>query len=806
MTQPFISEAGLSAPGEPQLLPPKKLSAVLARIAEWLSFSAVILVPLAFLPDTSQALEFPKQIALLLTVSLASLTWVGSMLVSRTLELRRSVVNLLVLVLVAATAVSALISSAKYISVIGDGGQEYVSLLTTILFAAMFFVIVNIPEKRPFASRAIVALLITGGIVSLYALLRYAGVELIPVATSATFNFVGSTVVLGLYAAVTLVLAASFLLFDDSGKTVLAKRLIAGVCGLLSFAVILVIDFWPVWIAAIIGLLAVIIFAMIKPQAIRRLAWIAVSMAALILSVIMLLVNVPLPIRAPAEVFPSFGQSFSVARDTLYEHPILGSGPGTFNSDFALHRGLELNKSTLWYIQFDRGASFLSTLAATLGLAGMVAWLALIVVVLWKAVAYLVSSREKNHLSWVLVLVLTAAWVASVAGLICYGASLSTLFVFWLLMALLIRAISLNNIELRFQSSPRSALSLTFCFVILIVLCLAGWFVTGTRLYSDLAFVKGVNVNAATQIDAVIASLEKAAKINPQSDNIARNLSQAYIIKIQQIINNPKLDATARDQQIQSLSSAAVKAGREAAMLAPENSQNWAQLGSIYESMIPYVNNASDEAITTYTKNAELDPTSPAPLTALGRVYLAVAGMAALERNQAKDEAAKASVQAKIDKALSSAETQLNKALELKSDYAAASYQLALVKDGQGKTKEAIAGLQKVELSNPTDMGVAFELAMLYYRDNQKDKAQAELERAIAAVPNFANARWLLATILEEKQKWDDAIIQVQAILKDNPDNQTVQQKLKTLQDEKAANAPIVQPGQPSVRFRVRSS
>jgi len=75
---------------------------------------------------------------------------------------------------------------------------------------------------------------------------------------------------------------------------------------------------------------------------------------------------------------------------------------------------------------------------------------------------------------------------------------------------------------------------------------------------------------------------------------------------------------------------------------------------------------------------------------------------------------------------------------------------------------------------------------MLYYRDGQKDKAQAELEYLVAQNPNFANARWLLSSVYEDQQKWDDAIAQIQAILKITPDDKNVQQRLQTLQDEKS--------------------
>ena len=786
MPKEFLSSAGLSPAKEPRLMPQKKLTAALGAVSEGLALAAVALVPLVFLINTSQSLEFPKQIILLVLVSLSALCWLGSMLVEKKLSLRRTVANPIVLILVAVVLVSALVSSGKYVGIIGDGGQEYQSLVTTLLLAALFFVVVNIPGHRRFAPRVILTSIVAGGIVSLYALLQFAGAHVIPAISSATFNLIGSTVTLGLYAAVVTVMAATAYLIEDKGKRALARRIAVGVSGALSLIVVAIINFWPIWMTIVAGLLAILIFAIVRPQAIRRLNWLAVPMIALVVTVLFLAVNIVLPIRAPAEVFPSFAQSFSVARDSLFGHPVFGSGPGTFGADFALHRSLDLNKSTLWYVQFDRGASYLTTVAATLGLAGLVAWLAVIVIGLWKPIAYLVASRRKDEEAWLFTLVLFSAWLASAAGLLLYGTSLAALFLFWLLLALLIRATSTESSEIGFESSPRSGLFLTFAFVILIVLSLAGWFTEGTRLYADVNFASAVGKNTDTQIDAVIANLETAAQMNPQSDSIARNLSQAYLLKIQQVINDSKLDATARSNQVQTLTASAVKAARGATDLSPKNLQNWAQLGAIYEAITPYVAGASDGAIQADQQAAALDPTSPVHPTSIGRVYLAVAAKAASGLASSKDAAAKADIQKQVDDALTSAGAALDKALSLKADYAPAIYQKALVLDAQGNTKDAITALLPIMQAYPNDTNVGLEMAMLYYRDNQKDKAQSELEYLVAQTPSFANARWLLSTIYEEQQKWDDAIAQIQAILKDSPNDKTVQQRLQTLQDEKS--------------------
>ena len=131
----FLSSAGLSPEKEPHLMPQKKLSAAFGAVSEGLALAAVALVPLVFLINTSQSLEFPKQIALLVLVSLSTLCWIGSMLVEKTLSIRRTVANPIVLILLAAVLVSALQSAARYVGIVGDGGQEYQSLLTTCSLA-----------------------------------------------------------------------------------------------------------------------------------------------------------------------------------------------------------------------------------------------------------------------------------------------------------------------------------------------------------------------------------------------------------------------------------------------------------------------------------------------------------------------------------------------------------------------------------------------------------------------------------------------------------------------------------------------
>ena len=78
---------------------------------------------------------------------------------------------------------------------------------------------------------------------------------------------------------------------------------------------------------------------------------------------------------------------------------------------------------------------------------------------------------------------------------------------------------------------------------------------------------------------------------------------------------------------------------------------------------------------------------------------------------------------------------------------------------------------------------MAFELGLLYYRAGRKNDAFNALQRAVFLAPDYANARWYLALIYEERKDLDPAIEQLERILSAevNKNNQLVISKLQDL-------------------------
>ena len=76
---------------------------------------------------------------------------------------------------------------------------------------------------------------------------------------------------------------------------------------------------------------------------------------------------------------------------------------------------------------------------------------------------------------------------------------------------------------------------------------------------------------------------------------------------------------------------------------------------------------------------------------------------------------------------------------------------------------------------------MAFQIGLLYYRNNQKDAAFNAWQQAVFLFPNYSNARWYLSLVYEERGDLANALKQVEEIEKFNPDNEAIQQRLAQL-------------------------
>ena len=89
--------------------------------------------------------------------------------------------------------------------------------------------------------------------------------------------------------------------------------------------------------------------------------------------------------------------------------------------------------------------------------------------------------------------------------------------------------------------------------------------------------------------------------------------------------------------------------------------------------------------------------------------------------------------------------------------------------------------MESVAQYNPLDVGVAFQLGLLYIRQGDYDAAEAQLERTVTLLPTYSNARWYLAAVYEVNGDLEAATEQVQEVYNLNPDNELVKERLERL-------------------------
>lgn len=755
----------------------------------------MFLLPLFFLPVTIEPLEFHKQTLLLVLTFAAALCWLGASLTSRTVTLRAGWVNTLPLALLGAFLVPALFSVAPYLSWVGAQRQEYTSVLTMGAAAVLFYLLANTMRGRSEHRAVHLVLLLSTAIVAVTTILEVLGV---PVASrfapSLTLNPIGTLTSLAAW----LVVMSSFFLAvfvaHQKKDTLLHEGWLQVVEVALMYAVLvgtalvlLLLDDSSLWalMALAVGLLFV--FVLFRANDFPRRPLLLVPLAMLILSLAFWFVLPGLSGPSlPLEVTPSAATSQMIAEQTLQAHSSSwGSGPGTYAFDFARFRPAALNQTDFWNVRFDRASSFLLTLVPTIGMFGVTLLGLFVLLLLMQALVQVL--RPGGREQWLESFAHLVPWLVLLASATMVAWNMTLVASFGVFSGLLASQIMNRDWTKTWHRAPAAKLVFSFVFVVLSLGFLVGIFVTASRYAAEVAFSRAVMLDRkGGELQEVVSLLDRASTLNAHHDTYYRNLAEALLLRVEaQLSGVNSIDTLTPEstQYVQALIAASVNAAARATELSAHQALNWVSRGMLYRELMPVMGEAGAFAVSSYERAVELEPAHPGHWTALGVVYLAVAEQAR-PLTASPDAAAAAQATAQLDQSLSRAQAALDRAVELKPNYAPAHYQLAVVYQRQGRMNDAIGKMESVAQYNQLDVGVFFQLGMMYLsRDGagDRDRAKEALSRAVELEPAYANAHWFLATLYEQEGDLAAAVREVEAVLKLNPDNEIVQSRLERL-------------------------
>lgn len=742
-------------------------------VSKYSLYVLIALVPIFFLPFTVNVLDFNKQTVLIFLTAISLFFWMAKVLVSGKISFNLSKINIAVALFFVVSGLAVIFSKDKYGSFWGGQLPITESLLTLIGLLLFYFLASNIFSKKEivksvyvFACSCIISILF--GVISLF------GLFILPFdfAKSVGFNTIGSLSSFAFLVAVLLPILIILVIYAQKYLKIIFAIGIA-----LCAVSLVLINYFLIWYMVLASCILLTAFAILKRKNFD-LRWLAISMFFLVVSLFFLVLNPSLIIvNRPVEIYLNQASTLDITLKTLKSSPVLGSGPGTFIFDFLKYKKLDFNQSQIWNSSFTAGASKVLTSLATTGILGLISFLALIGTVIFYGVTYLASqisnskAKDENNF-WLISGGILVSFTAISFGYFILNSSLVIDFMFFFLMACFV-ALTVERKE--YELSPSSLLTLgtTFIFTLFFIFGLGLLTLGGQRYMAEIKYFNGVKALSQNQKDTAINNIEYAATLNSNLDTYFSQLSQIYVSKITDVASDKKLSDTDKSNILQALVANAINASKMATDISPNNVSNWANRALVYQNLIALVPLAEDWAVKSFDEAIKLDPQNPYYLTQKGIVLVAKAGLLDKAKTEEKN------------KNYDLAKTQFDSAVKLKSDYAPARFQLAMIYQAQGKIDQVMPALLETQKYALNDVGLAFQIGVLYYQDKSYDKAKEQLERAVSLNVNYSNAIYYLALTYNKQNNNEKAIEQMQKVLKLNPDNDEIKKTLINLQNNK---------------------
>lgn len=798
-------------------------------VARVLLYIVAGMLPLWFVPWPA-GVEGGREVSFAVIILLATVFWLFSVLSTGEIRFQLSPVLYASGLFLVVLCISAFLSSAPTVSIwFADSIGEKVF---TILLGFLLMVLIGSLFHKEDVKRFVFVFLTAGAVSALINLLQvsfdisiYRYIS--SFAAGQFFNVIGTQNSLAIFYVLGLAIALGILTTEENRKweegVKREKReegdgrwLRRGIwlAVILFLTNILFINFRTAWIV-LLGV-SVFLFGFISKNAeerddSRRLDWRGWTiMGFLTISAVMILARVSLApqLNLPAEVSPSTRATLDIGAKVFKEGPraiFFGSGPGTFGIDWGKYKDSSINQTVFWGFRFSQGSSWATTMIPTTGILGFGSFLLFVFSGLYLFLKQIFIPRQDEPLTMALLL----GYIALLISAFLYSASLFMVLALFAMAGILSSVLSREHADggekmkdiwvaedkrIKF-TSPWAVFLSSLSIIFVIALVVTGLYMEAGKIRAAFAFQGGLNGLNSGKIDEATAEFEKTTMLDENNFRNYQLLVQVRMEKIKDLMAR-SLRGENVQQEFQGVMTTAIQNAQTAIQLNPVEPLVWRVQGSLYELIIPLVNGSERFAFDSYKKAAELEPANPVIWVELGRAGLTSTDKLLAVGNQAsgKDKEQINQLRASV---LKEVEQAFQKAVALKSDYAPAHFLLAQTALRQGNAQEAIRNVENAKLSAPFDIGIAFQLGLLYYQNNDLNRARTEFERAISINNNYSNARYFLGLVYDRQGNQTKAVEQFKKVLELNPDNPEVQKILGNLENSRDALAGIAPPGTP---------
>jgi len=773
---------------------------ILKNLTMFFIYAAAALIPIFFLPFTSEFLDFNKQFLLYALVILGVLSWLGQSIVKKQFDVRFSAVDIPIVIFWLFTLVSSLISKDRNLSFWGDWSSlswGFVPLTFYILF--YYLVINNVKELKQFK---FVSLLLGGTAVvsALYFInWRFGLISLQNYAPSWNLTS-GLTSLYGVFLALVVSLALGSLL-EKKDKILGLTNIFWMIAGLFSLAIVAMIGFKSVWAILALLMFFLLVFAISRLEKIQT-SWVTIVFAILVVSLLLTFLGTPKFMVAPLplEVSLSPGISWDIVSSNLTSSIktfLFGSGPATFVYDFSVFRPDSFNQNFAWSTRFTRSYNTVLDILSGHGILGAIFFIAALLAILgilffvWlgkpksSLLEQFISSEQQGRKKgpecdisqdisgeaaslFTLFISFASIWVVSAVLLFLVSFSTVHWFMFFLSLGLalsvgtLFAKIGIKQYSISLRASPQYMLVSSFSFVLVITAIVVFGTYLGRFYLGELTYAKGLRLAAKQEtLDTAIQKFSAAIELNASRASYHLTLAQAYITRgnIEYNKSEPNLNL------ITSLLASAVNEARAATDISPNNVANWDFLATMYFNARALSANANTFDVAALERAIALEKSNPTLRLSLGNAKLA-----------AKD--------------LKAAREQFEAATKLKPDYILAYVDLSVLDEMENKADEAIEHMAVAAQLAQNDPTLIFQLGRLYFNRGKSDdlnRAEQLFGLSLQMSPNYSDALWSLGVLYERRGKTSDALALYKKVAELNPNNQDVQKKIRAL------GAPVVE-------------
>jgi len=464
------------------------------------------------------------------------------------------------------------------------------------------------------------------------------------------------------------------------------------------------------------------------------------------------------------EVRPTLSVTLDIARKTIMDRPLFGSGPNTFTTQWLTWKPDDIVSTIFWNTDFANGIGLIPTFAVTTGILGVLSWILFLGFYVYLGIKSIFTRMEDSFTKYLLTssfFVSLYLWFMTFMYMPSTAIFVLTLFFTGIFFASVYMS-GIIRVEPRaFSLNPRTGFVSSLVLVAVFLSSIA----LGYGLYKNSESLwyfqkSSYALNTTQDINLSEQYMAKAISAVP-NDVYYRALSEIQIIKLNQILSQDPKKVKAEDAQRQfsDTLTAAIKAGIAAKDADSTNYLNWIALGRVYEAVaIPElkVEGAYESAQFAYGEALRHNPKNPGIFILYSRLAI-------------------------VKKDLKAARNYAIQAIQFKRNYIDAYFLLSQIEVEDKNIKGAIESVTAASVIDPTNSGVFFQLGLLKYNSEDFKGAIESFKKAIEITPGYANAKYFLGLSYEKTGEHTKAIAEFESLKSTNPDSEEVAKILANL-------------------------